>query len=401
MSKYTLTLSILTAAALLLVSCSSRPDYDEKKRASIDEYYKKMQSRAVISKPLPTLPKESIYLAYEGTKLNLTDNRDYNPNADYTSFVTRYDPETKVNVGPGHVSGKTKWCPICNAEVSISEQEDRHRHWKDEKTGKQVHTTYSYLEGREVGPNHVFKKTKWNNGAKREVVEEDYDEGMTPWCPVCKAEAGPRAVEPDGSLSPWCPICKTGLVTTTQWCPVCKAEAGPGHDHDFTRYCSTCQKDVAKWRHEFKGGIHYGHSCGITSYSKTWMVGMLNKDAKTYEKVPNSRIDYALLDKQDALVHPVEPRIYEPEPPPDLYAQDPGHVLPGVPWVEDRAVKLDKILSEVKWEWKNPKAEKMTFELAPRKVSDVAQDAIDYTEKARNPEIKWAEEKEKEKKSGE
>jgi hypothetical protein len=355
MDRYTFGLGILVVAAMILTSCTTRPDYDETSRASVDAYFIEMQKQAELSKPLP---KDSIYIDYESTKLNLTDNRDYNPNADYTPFVTRYDPDTKVNIGPGHVPKKTKWDSRSQAEVTISEQEP-HFYWEDPKTGKIMHTRYSYLEDREVGPNHVYKKTKFDRNAKREIVEEDYDEGIT------------------------------------EWCPVCKAEAGPGHDHDFTRYHETCQKDVAKWRHEQKGDIHYGHACGTTSYSKTWMIDMLNKDAKTYEKVPSSRLDYTELDKKFA--PDSQPRIFEPTPPKSQSDARPENTMPAVPWVEDRVVELDKdALSKINWKWKHPKAEKMTFELAQRKVSDVAQDAIDLTEKARDPEYKWAKEKEKE-----
>jgi hypothetical protein len=332
---------------------SPKPDYDEEQPASVDNYFNKMQQEAEVSKPLPI---DSIYKHYEGTKLHAIDNKDYNSSYPYTPFVTRYDPDTKVNVGPGHVPGKTKWCPICGAEVSNSEQ-DPHFHWKEDS--KQMNTRYSYLEDREVGPNHVFKKTKFSREARREVVVEDYDAGIT------------------------------------QWCNLCEAETGPGHDCDFTRYCPTCQKDVATFGHEQKTDLHYGHACGLTSYSKVWMIDMFNKDMKTYEKVPSSKHDYTELDK--AYAPDRQPRISEPPPDPMRKQQDPERVLPEVSWVEDRQVLLDRdALSKVAWKWKNPEAEKLTFDLAERIVSEVAQEVIEEITNARNPEYKWAKEKEKE-----
>ncbi len=373
MCKNALVLGILTAAAVALASCSSRPNYNEDLPKQVDEYFNKMQDEVQIT---DTLPVDSMFKDYVGTELNLTDNRDVKHRYPHTPFVTKYDPDTKVNIGPGHVPGKTKWEPIIEAEVSNSETEPW-RQWKigefplkdapfaylryKSGEGEFVNTRWSYMASREVGPNHVFwkgqSKTKFSFKAKREVDPELYD------------------------------------AEFTRWSPVYEQEVGLGFDPDFTTYCPTCQRDVGNFGHRQEGDIHYGHVCGLTLYSPVWGVDMFRKEAKIYEKVPSSKHDYTELDKAYAPDH--QPRLYEPPVPKEDQTENTLH---DVPWVEDRKVLLDRdALSKVDWKWKNPTAKKLTFELAQRRISDVAKEVMDMVKNARDPRYKWVKEKEKDK----
>lgn len=355
---------IPAVTVLLLVSCSSKPDYNEDNVISIETYFEKEENRV---KETKWFEEGSIYADYINTKLDMRDNRDVSASvgegSHHTPFVTRYDPNTKVNVGPGHVPYKTRWCSICNAEVSNSEQEP-HRHYKD-KDGKDRHTRYSYGTNREVGWNYAFKKTKFLPSAGREVDEELHVPGVT------------------------------------RWDPVYDEEVGPGFDRGLTKFCPTCEADVALFGHEFKSAIHYGHACDTTSYSLVWMVDMFRKERRIYEKIPASKTDYIELDQDFA--PDSQPRIYVPKPP-----EENPLTMPEVKWVEDRAVRLDRDLIEtyrrlVKhykdtqnrelWWWKDEKYAKITFKLAERRVIDVAGDARTLTENAKDPDYDWEKEK--------
>jgi len=357
MLKCSLTVLFLTMA-LLLVSCSTKPDYDEELPATVDNYFNNLQKKVEVSNILPV---DSMYKDYENTVLNLTDNRDVKDKYPHTPFVTRYDPDTKVNVGPGHVPGKTKWETIIEAEASISETEP-FRQWETDKSGlkdspfqylkfktedgKFMHTRWSYLAGREIGPNYVNKKTKFSTEVWREVDPELYDPGFT------------------------------------KWDAVYEKEVGPGFDPDFTTYNPSFQEDVGAFGHEQKGEIHYGPMLGVTKYSHVWGIDMFRKDPAVYEKVPSSKHDYTELDK--AYAPDRQPRIAEPE-------IDPLGIR--VPWVEDRKVLLDKdVLDKVEWKWRNTRAEKLTFELAQKVVMDVAKEVMEYVQNAKDLDRKWEEE---------
>jgi hypothetical protein len=358
---------IVVAAALIVSSCSAKPDYDEELRTDVDRWFKELQEKVEVTK---LLPEGSLFKDYEGTWLDMTDNRDVNKNFPHTPFVTRYDPETKVNVGPGHVPKKTKWCPLCEAEVSNDPQK-YHLHWKDSETQKDKWTHWSYYAEREVGPDYCFKKTEFDY-AKNVLREKDptlYEAGKTRWDKVYRQEVGVDFFDPD-----------------------------------FSKYCPRCRMNVAEFGHEQKGALHYGHQCDLTGYSKIWLVDMFLKDPKVYEKIPASKTDYVELDKTYAPNR--QPRIFEPEPDKVELERDPEHTMPGVSWVEDRSVilerddldRIDQMLKnpEVLWKWNSEESKKRTIELSGRKVLDVAQDVIDWIQKIREPEYKWTKAKEEE-----
>lgn len=361
MLRYSLIPCIAVLTVLLFVSCTSRPDYNEENRVSVEKYFEREEEKV---KPTRWIKKDSIYEDYVGTKLDMRDNRDISASYEaqegshHTPFVTRFDPYTKVNVGPGHVPGKTKWCSICKAEVSINEQEP-HRHYKD-KDGKDRNTEYSYLEDREVGWNYIFRKTEFKLSAGREVDPEMY------------------------------------VPDVTRWDPVYKKEVGPNHDPDMTRFCPTCEADVAEFSHKKDGALHYGHACDITVYSSVWMIDMFRKGLNMYEKLPSSRIDYEDLDKDYA--PDTSPRISQREPTEEEWGARPENTMPGVRWVENRMIKLDrddietykrlrKHYKETQgmdlWWWEKPKYERLTFDLAERKVLDVGKEARSHVEKSK------------------
>ncbi len=336
-----LTLGLIAVIPVILASCTSRPDYDiwDPTNKSVEAYEAQLKEKAQVSKPLPVGGK---FKKWEGTKLEFKDNRDVAALEMHTPFVTKYDPVGKTNIGPGHVRGKTKWDKDARAEISNKEGPGGHVTYKDE-SGKEVHTHYSYVENCDVGPNHILKKTKFSREAKREIVPDDYEAGVT------------------------------------KWCPICKEEMGPGHDHGFTRYCPNCQKDVAAFGHVQQGEIHYGHDCNLTEYSLVWAIDMFRKDAKTYEVIPSSKNDYADLDKAYAPDH--QPRISEPEA--DLLD------VP-VPWVEDRKVKLShEDIDRLNWKWSTPKAKEVMYKFAERVLTDVAKEVRAYIDKIEAPDHRW------------
>jgi hypothetical protein len=357
---------IVVAAALILASCTARPEYDEELRTDVDKYFSDLQDKVEVTK---LLPEDSLFKDYEDTWLDLKDNRDVNKHKEHTPFVTRYDPITKFNVGPGHVPKKTRWCKQCEAEVSNDPQK-AHIHWKD-KDKKDQHTRWSYWAGREVGPNFCFKKTEfdYNRNVLREKDPVLYEAEKTRWDKYYKQEVGVDFFDPD-----------------------------------FSKYCARCRTNVADYGHEQKGAIHYGHQCDLTGYSKVWLVDMFLKTPKVYEKIPSSKHDYIELDKSYAPNR--QPRIYEPEPKEGEH-DDPAHAMPGVPWVEDREVilkrdDLDRIeqmlkIPEVLWRWTNEESKKRTYELCRRKILDVAQEIIDKVQVLRKPETKYVKPKEEEK----
>jgi hypothetical protein len=119
---------------------------------------------------------------------------------------------------------------------------------------------------------------------------------------------------------------------------------------------------------------------------------MFRKEAKIYEKIPASRIDYQALDK--AYAPDRAPRIRERAPSQAEWEARPQNTMLEAFWVEDRKV-LPPVDFKLKWSWRNPEAEKMTFELAKRVVGDVAKEDCELAENARNPEYKWTREEKK------
>ncbi len=358
---------IVVAAALILTSCTAKPDYDEELRTDVDNYFDSLQDQVEVTK---LLPEGSLFKDYEDTWLDLRDNRDVNKHKEHTPFLTRYDPITKFNVGPGHVPKKTRWCKQCEAEVSNDPQKV-HLHWKDSEN-KDKHTHWSYYAEREVGPDYCFKKTEfdYNKSVLREKDPTLYEADKTRWDRFYQQEVGVDFFDPD-----------------------------------FSKYCPRCRMNVADFGHEQKGALHYGHQCDLTGYSKIWLVDMFLKDPKVYEKIPSSKHDYIELDKTYAPNR--QPRIHEPEPKKEDVEADAEHTMPGVAWVEDREVilerddldRIEQMLknTEVLWKWKDEEAKKRTIELSRRKVLDVAQDVIDWIQKIREPEYKWTKVKEEEK----
>jgi hypothetical protein len=372
---------LLLPVCLFLFSCSTSYDWGDEKVATalMDEQQK--HAKANLDPP-------EMYKQLKGTRLNLTDNLDIDPNSPSEAYVTKYCPICKRNAGPGHIHGVTRWCEICKKEVSslesITKEGGPHLHWKDE-SGKDVHTHWCYYCNREAFTGHIH--------------------GETTFCYVCKKEVGPDHVH-----------------KVTSWCPTCWQEAGPGHDHVLTKFCPTspsCVQDVARFGrkkevpefglqkdpndpekipNKFVKGytdvVPYGHYCGETRYSFPWGVDIPIVG-------PHSKIEYLILDTVLAIEGDIhyrptdQPRIaIDPEEFKKVFKEMPEEIV-SLPWVEERSVSLDPdIFARLPWEWKNPDLKKLVMELAPRKVKDVAKDAWDYFENARNPEFKWKKESE-------
>jgi hypothetical protein len=390
MTKIMCLFLVLLCIALFSLSCSTSYDWENEKGAS--DLMAKQQERAKENTDPP-----AAYKQLKGTKLNLEDNIDIAPTpAPHTTYVTEYCPICKRNAGPGHIHGVTMWCEICKKEVSSLESQTAEGgpHWHD-PLRKDVHTDWCYYCNREVFTGHKHGIEKYQE---------------TKFCYICMKEMGVEHLH-------WKD--ESGKDVHTVWCPTCWQEVGPGHDHMLTKFCPTspsCLQDEGRFGkkekktpefglqkdpnnpekipNKFVKGytdpVPYGHFCGETRYSFSWGVDLPIIG-------PHSKIEYIVLDTvlpDEGEIHyrPAEqPRIAMPNP------EDFRKVFPNmpeevssIPWVEERSVTIDPdIFARLQWKWKNPELKKLVMELAPLKAKDVAKEAWDYFENARNPEFKW------------